>query len=55
MLYTVVIMSKPEYQTPLPAMLALALETAINQVVHLDRESPARIRKLEGRLLQVDL
>jgi len=48
-------MSKPEYQTPLPAMLALALETAINQVVHLDRESPARIRKLEGRLLQVDL
>lgn len=36
-------------------MLALALETAINQIVHLDKDSPARIRKLEGRLLQVDL
>ena len=44
-----------EYQTPLPGLLALTLETAINQVVHLDKESPARIKKLEGRLLQVDL
>jgi ubiquinone biosynthesis protein UbiJ len=48
-------MNKPEYQTPLPSMLALTLETAINQVIHLDKESPARIKKLEGRLLQVGL
>jgi len=44
-----------EYQTPLPGMLALTLETAINQVLHLDKESPARVKKLEDRLLQLDL
>ena len=44
-----------EYQTPLPGMLALALETAINQVLQLDKESPSRVKKLEGRLLQLDL
>ncbi len=49
-------MSKPgEYLTPLPAMLALALETAINNVLQLDREAPARLGKLEGRRLQTDL
>lgn len=36
-------------------MLALALETAINHVLQLDMESPGRVKKLEGRLLQVDL
>lgn len=45
----------PEYITPLPGMLALALETVINHVLQLDMESPERVRKLEGRLLQVDL
>ena len=44
-----------DYITPLPAMLALALETAINQVLQLDLESPSRVNKLEGRLLQLDL
>ncbi len=44
-----------DYVTPLPGMLALALETAINHVLQLDMESPSRVRKLEGRLLQVDL
>ncbi len=44
-----------DYKTPLPGMLALALETAINQVLQLDKESPARVKKLEGRLLQLDL
>lgn len=44
-----------EYKTPLPGMLALSLETAINQVLQLDDESPARVKKLQGRLLQVDL
>lgn len=51
--YTVV--SMPEYITPLPGVLAFALETAINHVLQLDMESPERVRKLEGRLLQVDL
>ena len=36
-------------------MLALALETAINHVLQLDIESPTRVKKLEGRLLKVDL
>jgi len=44
-----------EYVTPLPGMLAFALETAINHVLQLDMESPERVKKLEGRLLQVDL
>jgi len=44
-----------EYQTPLPGMLAMALETAVNEVLHLDKESPSRIKKLEGRLLQLDI
>jgi ubiquinone biosynthesis protein UbiJ len=44
-----------EYVTPLPGLLAHTLETAINHVLHLDMESPSRVSKLEGRLLQVDL
>ena len=44
-----------EYLTPLPGMLALALETAINQVLQLDMESPSRVKKLDGRLLQLDI
>ena len=44
-----------DYKTPLPSMLALALETAINQVLQLDIESPSRVNKLEDRLLQLDL
>jgi len=43
------------YQTPFPGMLALTLETAINQVLQLDRESPSRVKKLQGRLLQLDI
>ena len=45
----------PEYLTPLPGLLALALETAVNKVLQLDIESPERVKKLEGRLLQLDL
>jgi ubiquinone biosynthesis protein UbiJ len=44
-----------EYVTPLPGMLALGLETAINRVLQMDGESPTRVRKLEGRLLQINL
>jgi len=44
-----------EYVTPLPGLLAHTLETAINHVLQLDMESPERVRKLEGKLLQVNL
>jgi ubiquinone biosynthesis protein UbiJ len=44
-----------DYITPLPRLLAATLEAAINQVLQLDLESPTRVKKLEGRLLQVDL
>ena len=44
-----------EYVTPLPGLLAHTLETAINHVLQLDMESPTRVRKLEGKLLQVNL
>lgn len=36
-------------------MFAATLETAINQVLYLDKESPSRVKKLQGKLLQVDL
>jgi ubiquinone biosynthesis protein UbiJ len=45
----------PEYLTPLPGMLAHALETAVNHVLQLDMESPERVKKLEGHVLQLDL
>ena len=45
----------PEYVTPLPGLLAHTLETAVNHVLQLDMESPARVKKLEGRLLQLDI
>jgi len=44
-----------DYKTPLPGMLALALETAINQVLQMDKDSPSRLKKLDGRLLQLDI
>lgn len=44
-----------DYVTPLPGLLALTLETAINHVLQLDMESPSRVKKLEGKLLQVNL
>ncbi len=44
-----------KYITPLPGLLALVLETAINRVLQLDLESPSRVKKLENRLLQLDL
>jgi ubiquinone biosynthesis protein UbiJ len=45
----------PEYLTPLPGLFAHTLETAINKVLQMDMESPSRVNKLQGRLLQVDL
>jgi ubiquinone biosynthesis protein UbiJ len=43
------------YRTPLPALLAAFLETAINRFLALDPGAPTRLERLEGRLLQVDL
>ena len=43
------------YRTPLPALLAASLETAISRLLELDTDSPSRLERLDGRLLQVDL
>lgn len=44
-----------DYLTPLPGLFALTLESAINHVLQLDIESPARVNRLQGRLLQLDI
>ena len=44
-----------EYVTPLPGLLAQTLEAAINRVLQMDPESPARVNKLTGKLLRVNL
>jgi len=45
----------PEYRTPLPAILAGMLEASINRILALDEDSPARLQRLDDRLLQLDL
>lgn len=45
----------PEYKTPLPGILAAMLETAINRLLDLDEGTPARLDRLEGRMLKLDL
>jgi ubiquinone biosynthesis protein UbiJ len=45
----------PDYRTPLPSILAVTLELAINRILALDEDSPARLKRLENRLLQLDL
>ncbi len=45
----------PEYKTPLPGILAAMLESAINRLLDLDDDTPARLERLEGRMLQLDL
>ncbi len=44
-----------DYRTPLPGMLAGALEAAVNQVFALDSRSVERLERLEDQVLQVDL
>ena len=44
-----------EYRTPLPGILAVMLETAINRILALDDLSAERLRRLDGRMLQLDL
>jgi len=43
------------YRTPLPRLLAGFLEAGINRVLALDAGSTARLERLEGKLLQIDL
>ena len=45
----------PDYRTPLPGLLAAMLETAINRILALDDLSVERLRRLDGRMLQLDL
>jgi ubiquinone biosynthesis protein UbiJ len=45
----------PEYRTPLPGLLAAALETGINRILALDEGSDERLRRLDGRMLRLDL
>lgn len=45
----------PEYKTPLPGILAAMLESAINRLLDMDDDTPERLERLEGRMLQLDL
>ena len=45
----------PEYRTPLPGILAALLEGAINRILSMDDSSPARLQRLSGRMLQLDI
>ena len=45
----------PDYRTPLPSILASMLEVAINRILNLDETTPERLKRLEDRLLQLDL
>lgn len=44
-----------DYRTPLPALLAGALEAGINRVLAMDEQSVERLERLEGKVLQLDL
>ena len=44
-----------QYRTPLPAAMAAMLETGINGVLSLDENSAARLERLEGRVLELEL
>jgi ubiquinone biosynthesis protein UbiJ len=43
------------YRTPLPGILAAALETSINQLLAMDDVSPKRLGLLDGRLVRLEL
>jgi ubiquinone biosynthesis protein UbiJ len=45
----------PDYRTPLPSILAAILESAVNRVLALDEDTPARLQRLDGRMLRLDL
>ena len=45
----------PGYRTPLPGILAVMLETAINRILALDDQSGERLERLDDRMLRLDL
>ena len=45
----------PEYKTPLPGILAAMLESAINRLLDLDDDTPERMERLQGRMLQLNI
>lgn len=45
----------PDYRTPLPALLAASLESGLNAVLALDAGTPARMMRLQGRLVRLVL
>jgi ubiquinone biosynthesis protein UbiJ len=45
----------PEYKTPLPGIFAAMLESAVNRLLEMDDDTPQRIERLEGRILQLDI
>lgn len=45
----------PDYRTPLPGLLAIMLETAINRILALDEDSAGRLQRLDDRMLRLDL
>ena len=45
----------PEYRTPLPGILAALLEGAVNRVLSMDDNSAARLERLAGRMLRLDI
>lgn len=44
-----------EYRTPLPRMFAASLEAAVNRVLNLDTAAVDRLKRLEGKVLQLDV
>ena len=45
----------PDYRTPMPGILALTLETAINRILALDEDSAERLQRLDNCMLRLDL
>lgn len=45
----------PDYRTPLPAILAGSLESAINRVLAMDANSPRRLQQLQGKRMRLVL
>ena len=40
---------------PMDAMVTAVIETSLNQLLALDKQSPARLRKLAGKVLKLEL
>ena len=44
-----------QYKTPLPGILAAMLESSVNRLLDLDDDTPARLERLEGRMLRLNI